>query len=107
MSFVRWAYRGSQREDQRSRTCDSGTTVSKRSALGNEDSRNRMSIRYVSCDRLRGLKALQRFPAPKALSTNDRRPPLLYDAQESHSRTRAPRNKPDQLARILGATTKA
>ncbi len=66
-----------------------------------------MSIRYVSFDRLRGLKALQRSPAPEALPTNGRRPSLLYDAQESHSRTRAPRNEPDQLARILGATTKA
>ncbi|HWR13513.1 MAG TPA: ribonuclease H-like domain-containing protein [Terriglobales bacterium] len=63
-----------------------------------------MSIRYVSLDRVRGLKALQRSTT-EALARG--RQTSLLDSGESQFRTRGTQNEPDRLAQLLGAATQA
>jgi uncharacterized protein YprB with RNaseH-like and TPR domain len=63
-----------------------------------------MSMRYVSFDRVGGLKALRRFSAPEALA-GGWQSFLLNDA-ESQSRTTRTQHDPNRLSQTLGATTK-
>ena len=64
-----------------------------------------MSMRDVSLDRVRRLKALQRpSPVPSEMA-GEWQAPLLNGGGEAHSRTM--RNEPDRLARILGTKAKA
>ena len=62
-----------------------------------------MSIRYVSFNRLGGLKALGR---PHSAESS-RHAPLLNDGGGSPSRIRTVRIDPERLAQVLGATTKS
>jgi uncharacterized protein YprB with RNaseH-like and TPR domain len=78
--------------------------VSARTVDGYEDGTNRMSTRYVSLDRVRGLKALRRSSTAEALA-GARQSSWLNDA-ESHSRTKTIQYDPDRLLQILGATPK-
>ena len=61
-----------------------------------------MSARYVSLDRVRGLKALRRSQAAE----EDAWQSSLLDGSEVVSRPRAARYDPERLSRILGATPK-
>jgi uncharacterized protein len=61
-----------------------------------------MSIRYVSFNRLGGLKALGRSRSAESR----RHAPLLNDEGGSPSRNRTVRIDPERLAQVLGATTK-
>jgi len=63
-----------------------------------------MSTRYVSLDRVRGLKALRRSSAPESLP-GGQQSSLLNDA-ESSFHTKTIRYDPDRLSQILGATSK-
>jgi len=66
-----------------------------------------MSVRYVSFDRVGGLKALQRSHSARSETSGSRwHAPLLNDDGGSLSRTRTIRTDPERLAQILGATTK-
>jgi uncharacterized protein YprB with RNaseH-like and TPR domain len=62
-----------------------------------------MSTRYVSLDRLHGLKALRRS---SAVETVDGWQSSLLDDDESHSRTKSIHYDPERLSRVLGATPK-
>lgn len=64
-----------------------------------------MSIRYVSLDRVHGLKALRRSSAPEA-SAHGWQASLLKEIGESNSHTTAIHSDPDRLSRALGATPK-
>ena len=63
-----------------------------------------MSMRYVSLDRVRGLKALRRSSAPEPLACGWQS--SLLDDAESHAREKAIHHDPDRLSQILGATPK-
>src|SRR6266566_5341632 len=78
-----------------------GVFVWRRSVHGHEDSRNRMSTRYVSLDRVRGLKAFRRSSTPEAQAPGWQAS-LLNDTGESRSRTIAIQNDPALLSQILG-----
>ena len=62
-----------------------------------------MSTRYVSLDRVRGLKALRRASAPEGWS--DGQQSSLLDA-ESNYRAKVFHHDPDRLSQIIGATPK-
>lgn len=64
-----------------------------------------MSMRYVSLDRVHGLKALRRSSAPEA-PTRGWQASLLDDDGESPSRTKTVHYDPNRLSQILGATPK-
>ena len=64
-----------------------------------------MSMRYVSLDRVQGLKALRRSSTPQA-PTRDWQASLLDDCGESHTRTKTTQYDPDGLSQILGASPK-
>ena len=64
-----------------------------------------MSMRYVSLDRVQGLKALRRSSAPEA-SARGWQASLLKGIGESNSHTQAIHCDPDRLPRALGATPK-
>ncbi len=64
-----------------------------------------MSTRYVSLDRVRGLKAFRRSSTPEAQAPGWQAS-LLNDTGESRSRTIAIQNDPALLSQILGATAK-
>lgn len=64
-----------------------------------------MSMRYVSLDRVHGLKALRRSPALDALA-RDRQPSLLDDGGESASPMKTVLHDPNRLSQVLGATLK-
>ncbi len=72
---------------------------------GYEDGTNHMSARYVSLDRVRGLKALRRSSAPEA-PTGGGQSFLPDDGGESPSHTKTMNYDPERLSRILGATPK-
>jgi len=61
-----------------------------------------MSMRYVSFNRLAGLKALQRSPS----ADRGRQVPLLSDDGGLPWRTRSVRIEAERLAQVLGGTTK-
>jgi uncharacterized protein YprB with RNaseH-like and TPR domain len=64
-------------------------------------------MRYVSLDRVNGLKALQRsYPARSETPESGWNAPLLDDEAGLVSRTRTIRTDPERLAQVLGATTK-
>src|ERR1700751_623203 len=62
-----------------------------------------MATRYVSLDRLHGLKALRRS---SAVETVDGWQSSLLDDDESHSRTKSIHYDPERLSRVLGAIPK-
>ena len=63
-----------------------------------------MSVRYVSLDRVRGLKAFRRSSTPDVRGWQAS---LLNDSgDESHPRTKAIQNHPDRLSQSLGAIPK-
>jgi len=64
-----------------------------------------MSMRYVSLDRVRGLKALRRSTTQEA-TAQGWQASLLNDGGESYSRTKMIRNDPDRLSQALGAAPK-
>ncbi len=64
-----------------------------------------MSMRYVSLDRVQGLKALRRSSTPQA-PARDWQASLLDDCGGSHARTKRIPYDPDRLAQILGASPK-
>lgn len=64
-----------------------------------------MSMRYVSLDRVHGLKALQRSSTPVALARGWQAS-LLNDDGESHSRAKKISYDPERLSEVLGATAK-
>ena len=64
-----------------------------------------MSMRYVSLDRVRGLKALRRSSAPGTLALG-RQSSLLNDDAGCHSCTKLVPYDPDRLSQALGATPK-
>ena len=64
-----------------------------------------MSMRYVSLDRVHGLKALRRSSAPEAPSRGSRAS-LPNDDGEWHSRTMKIHYDPERLSQTLGATPK-
>jgi len=64
-----------------------------------------MSMRYVSLDRVRGLKALRRSTTQEATAQGGQAS-LLNDGGESYSRTKMIRNDPDRLSQALGAAPK-
>jgi uncharacterized protein YprB with RNaseH-like and TPR domain len=65
-----------------------------------------MSMRYVSFNRLGGLKALQRSRSARSERAESWQVPLLHDEGELLSRTQTVRSDPERLAQVLGATTK-
>src|SRR5215469_10047608 len=66
-----------------------------------------MSIRYVSLNRLGGVKALQRSRSARSETAESSwRAFLLNHDGELLSRTRTVRRDPARLAQVLGATTK-
>jgi uncharacterized protein len=65
-----------------------------------------MSMRYVSFNRLGGLKALQRSCSARSERAQSWQVPLLNDEAELLSRTQTFRSDPERLAQVLGATTK-
>src|SRR5438128_7887657 len=62
-----------------------------------------MSTRYVSLDRVRGLKALRRS---SSVETVGEWQSSLLDDNDSHSRAKSVHYDPEQLSRVLGATPK-
>ena len=64
-----------------------------------------MSMRYVSLDRVQGLKALRRSSTPQA-PTRDWQASLLDDCGELHTRTKRIQYDPNRLSQVLGATSK-
>ena len=66
-----------------------------------------MSMRYVSFNRLGGLKALQRSRSARSETWKSNcQVPLLNDDGDVLSRTRTVRSNSERLAQVLGATTK-
>jgi uncharacterized protein len=65
-----------------------------------------MSMRYVSIDRVRGLKALRCPPCARPDLASEWQAPLGDDQGKSQSHPGMMRNEPERLAHILGATTK-
>ena len=66
-----------------------------------------MSMRYVSFNRLGGLKALQRSRSARSETAKSScQVPLLNDDGDVLSRTRTVRSDSERLAQVLGATTK-
>ncbi len=66
-----------------------------------------MSMRYVSFNRLGGLKALQRSRSARSETAKSSwQVPLLNDHGDVLSRTRTVRSDSERLAQVLGATTK-
>ena len=65
-----------------------------------------MSMRYVSLERVRGLKALRRSSVPENLAVGCHSS-LLNDDAECCSRTKTIQYDPDRLSQALGATAKA
>ena len=66
-----------------------------------------MSMRYVSFNRLGGLKALQRSRSARSETWKSNcQVPLLNDDGDVLSRTRTVRSDSERLAQVLGATTK-
>lgn len=76
-----------------------------RSVRGQEDGTARMSMRYVSLDRVQGLKALRRPPAQEA-PARGRQASLLDDGGESASHSKTVLHDPNRLSQVLGATSK-
>jgi len=64
-----------------------------------------MSMRYVSLDRVRGLKALRRSSAPQTPALG-RQASLLNEEAQPHSRTKLVQYDPARLSQVLGATPK-
>jgi len=65
-----------------------------------------MSMRYVSLDRVRGLKALRRS-FTQEVPLHGCQPSLLSDDSDPHSRTKGSEYDPDRLSLALGATPKS
>ena len=64
-----------------------------------------MSMRYVSLDRIRGLKALRRASAPEAPAQGGQA--SLLNEGELRSRKKTIQYAPERLSQVLGASTKA
>jgi len=64
-----------------------------------------MNMRYVSLDRARGLKALQRS-SPRESPAPGWQASLLNEKAQPHSRTKPVQYDPERLSQVLGATPK-
>jgi uncharacterized protein len=63
-------------------------------------------MRYVSFNRLGGLKALERSRSARSERAESGQVPLLNDGGDLLFRTRTVRSDPERLGQVLGATTK-